>query len=135
MSLPLCKTKLFQTSYFNRIPKMWNALTPSIRCCSSVSTFRSAVYSHNAKALKSAFCRLLQKLQLFGIDFATLKWFRSYLTDRKQRTSVNGTISDHHPIVCGVPQGSILGLLLFLVYINDLPTWYVLIFNTKNVCG
>ena len=66
---------------------------------------------------------LLQKLQLFGIDFATLKWFRSYLTDRKQRTSVNGTISDHHPIVCGVPQGSILGLLLFLVYINDLPTW------------
>ena len=55
MSVPLCKTKLFQTSYFNRIPKMWNALTPSIRCCSSVSTFRSAVYNHYSKALKSAF--------------------------------------------------------------------------------
>ena len=49
MSVPLCKTKLFQTSYFNRIPKMWNALTPSIRCCSSVSTFRSAIYNSGIK--------------------------------------------------------------------------------------
>ena len=66
---------------------------------------------------------VFQKLQLFGIDFATLKWVRSYVTDCKQKTFVNGTLSDHHPIVCGVSQGSILGLLLFLVYINDLPMW------------
>ena len=51
MSVPLYKTKLFQTSYFNRIPKMWNTLTPSIRCCSSVSTFRSAVYNRYPTAL------------------------------------------------------------------------------------
>ena len=56
MSVPLCKTKLFQTSYFNRIPKIWNNLTPSIRCRSSVSTFRSAVYNRYSMALKSAFC-------------------------------------------------------------------------------
>ena len=64
---------------------------------------------------------LLSKLENFGFHCCALEWFRSYLSDRKQYVSVNGSNSDVLSITCGVQQGSILGLLLFLIYINDLP--------------
>ena len=49
-----------------------------------------------------------RKLQFYGIDSMSLKWFQSCLTDRKQRTYVNGSLSYYGSTVCGVPQGSIL---------------------------
>jgi hypothetical protein len=57
---------------------------------------------------------LLSKLQICGVDSMSLNWFKSYLFDRKQKCSVNGLVSNEHALLCGVPQGSILGPLLFL---------------------
>ena len=64
---------------------------------------------------------ILNKLKYYGVPLSEYNWFQSYLSNRKQQVHVNGVASDTCCISTGVPQGSIVGPLLFMIFINDFP--------------
>ena len=72
--------------------------------------------------------RLLKKIESDGIKGDILKWIGSFLSNRKQRVKVEGSMSQWIPVTIGIPQGSVLGPILFVLFINDMPS------EIKNTC-
>ena len=103
------------------------SITESIRQSTDNQEFGCGIFIDLKKALDTVnHSILLTKLEHYGVRGVVRDWFKSYLSQRKQFVNVSGHNSVSLPVTCGVPQGSILGPLLFLLYVNYLP-------NTSNV--
>ena len=102
--------------------KAVSTLTDEILTEAGKGNLTTAVFIDFSKAFDCVNHKiLLNKLGNLGFLGSAVDWFGSYLTGRRQRTLANGVLSEYREIACGVPQGSILGPALFILFVNDMP--------------
>jgi hypothetical protein len=137
-------SKVFERVYYNKLEQFLNdndiiyklqfgfrkkystnhdllSITDKIRSFLDNKTFACGVFVDLEKAFDTVNHRiLLSKLEHYGIRGRTNSWLKSYLSNRDQCVKLNGCTSTKQAITCGVPQGSIIGPVLFIIYINDM---------------
>jgi hypothetical protein len=108
-------SKILKASAFQLTPLIKDLFNTCIDWCSIPDDWKLAIITIEL---------LILKLKCYGFHYSSLSLIKSYFTNRQQRVKINGTLSAPQAIQLSVPQGSVLGPLFFLLFINDLAMFF-----------